>query len=131
MTMNVNCKDRDRIFEDGKPDEWVALDAHATSCTLCAEELRVWKSLSLAAQELREYSVSPALWPRIERALAEEAAKKTQHAGWRDWLAFLQNVSIGWQTTLAGALVFLLAISVAWIYLPLGRDSQEADRSLL
>jgi hypothetical protein len=129
--MNVNCKDRDRIFEDGKPDEWVALEAHATSCMLCSEELRAWKSLSVAARELREYSVSPGLWPRIARALTEEAAKKTQHKGWRNWLAFLQSVPIGWQTTLAGAVVFVLTVSVAWIYLPRERDLQEADRPLL
>jgi hypothetical protein len=129
--MNVNCNDRDRIFEDGTPEQWAALEAHAASCPLCAEELRAWKSLSVAAQELRDYSETPALWTRIERALAEEAARKTHHAGWRNWFRLLQNIPIGWQTALAGTLVLLLAISAAWVYFPARNVSPGTDQSLL
>ena len=38
--MNATCSDRERIFEDGTPAEWTALEAHAASCPLCAEEVR-------------------------------------------------------------------------------------------
>ena len=65
--MNVTCTDRDRIFEEGTPTEWAALESHASSCASCAEELRAWKSLSLAAAELRDYSETPALWPASGR----------------------------------------------------------------
>ncbi len=41
--MNATCSDRDRIFEDGTPAEWAALEAHAATCAICAEELRAWK----------------------------------------------------------------------------------------
>ena len=51
MTMNVTCKDRERIFEDGTAVEWAALEAHAADCAACAEEVRAWKSLSVAAKE--------------------------------------------------------------------------------
>ena len=129
--MNVNCKDRDRIFEDGTPAEWLALEAHAASCPLCAEELRAWKSLSVAAQELRDYSESPALWQRIERSLAEQAAVKTQRAAWRNWFSFLHNLPLGWQTALAGGLVLVLALSAAWIYFPARNGSRDTDQSLL
>lgn len=131
MMMNVNCEDRDRVFEDGTPAEWVALEAHAASCPLCAEELHAWKSLSVAAHELRDYSESPALWPRIEQALAEEAMKKTQRGRWRNWFSFLQNAPRGWQTALAGAAVLVLAISAAWIYFPPRDGSRGTDQSLL
>ncbi len=67
--MNVTCKERERIFEDGTAAEWAALEAHAASCAECEEELRAWKSLSVAAKELQDYSASPELWARIERAL--------------------------------------------------------------
>src|SRR5258708_38040287 len=103
MTMNVTCSDRERIFEDGAPAEWTALEAHAVSCPLCAEEVRAWKSLSVAAAELRDYSAGPSFWPRIERALAEEAARRAQRAGLHGWFSFLPNLSVGWQTALAGA----------------------------
>ncbi|HET9994424.1 MAG TPA: hypothetical protein VFQ18_03360 [Candidatus Acidoferrum sp.] len=127
----INCEDRDRIFEDGTPPEWVALEVHAASCPLCAEELRAWKSLGVSAQELRDYSETPALWQRIERSLAEESIKKTQLVAWRNWFLFLQNLPIGWQTALAGALVLVLAISAAWIYFPPRNGLRGTDQSLL
>src|SRR5467141_1672705 len=102
--MNVTCSDRERIFEDGTPVEWAALEAHAASCPLCAEEVRAWKSLSVAAEELRDYSDSPLLWPRI---------------------------SLGWQTALAGAFVVLLAISGGWIYIDHPVAPVDNDKSLL
>jgi hypothetical protein len=109
--MNVTCSDRDRIFEDGSPSQWAALEEHAASCPLCAEEVRAWKSLSVTAKELRDYSESPSFWPRIERALAEEAARKAQRAKRKSWFSFLPNFSPAWQMALAGALVLVLTIS--------------------
>src|SRR5689334_9022780 len=101
MTMSVTCKNRERIFEDGMAAEWAALEAHAAGCAACAEEVRAWKSLSVAARELQDYSASPELWARLERALIEEDARKTQQAERKRW--FLPGSSVGWQTALAGA----------------------------
>jgi len=130
--MNVTCSDRDRIFEDGTPAEWAALEAHAASCAICEEELRAWKSLSAAAEELRDYTADPAFWPRIERALAEQAARKAHRAGLRRWFSFLPELSLGWQTTLAGAFAVILALSTGWIYLHRSPDGGSAgDPSLL
>src|SRR5437660_6888659 len=103
--MQVTCNDRDPIFEDGTLAEWAALETHAVTCPVCAEEVRAWKSLSVAAQELRDYSDSPSFWPRIERALAEEAARNGQRTGLRRWFPFLPSLSLGWQSALAGACV--------------------------
>jgi len=129
--MNFTCNDRDRIFEDGTTAEWTALETHAAVCPLCGEEVRAWKSLSVAAQELRDYSESPALWPRIERALAEEVVHKTQRAERRSWFSFLQNIPIGWQSGAAGAFVLLLTISAGWFYLHSPKGTEPADTSLL
>ena len=112
--MNVTCKDRERIFEDGSAAEWAALEAHAVGCATCAEEIRAWKSLSVAAKELRNYSPSPELWSRIEHALAEEDARKARREGQR-WFSFLPNISFGWRAVLAGAFVLMLTASVTWI----------------
>jgi len=109
--MNITCSDRDRIFEDGTLAEWAALEAHAASCPLCAEEVRAWKSLSVAANELRDYSASPSFWPRIERALAEEATRNARRPERKGWLSFLPAFSPAWQTALAGAFVLVLTIS--------------------
>ncbi|HXR10518.1 MAG TPA: hypothetical protein VN792_07055, partial [Candidatus Acidoferrales bacterium] len=116
----MTCSDRDRIFEDGTAAEWAAMEAHAASCPVCEEEVRAWKSLSVAAKELRDYSDSPSFWPRIERALAEEAARNAQRAEHRKWSPFLPSFSPAWQTAFAGALVLVLTISGWLIFHPTG-----------
>jgi len=131
MDMNVTCNDRERIFEDGTPAEWTALEAHSAACPACAEELGAWRSLSVAAEEMRDYSESPALWPRIERALAEEMARAPQRKPRRGWFPFLPQVSMGWQTLLAGAFVMILTLSTSWVMLRQRKLPESADPSLL
>jgi hypothetical protein len=131
--MSVTCNDRDRILEDGTPAEWAALEAHAAACPLCAEELRAWKSLSVAAEELRDYSVSPSLWWRIERALAQEAGRNTKHNARKSWFSFLPSFSPAWQTALSGVFVLVLTISGGWLIVrthPPTRTGND-DKSLL
>jgi len=129
--MNVTCNDRDRIFEDGTPGEWAALEAHSANCPACAEELSAWKSLSVRAQEMRDYTDSPSFWPRIERALAEEAVRKTQRTERRSWLSFFPRIPLGWHTAVAGAFVLVLTISAGWIYFHRPDRIVESDKSLL
>ncbi len=129
--MNVTCTDRDRIFEDGSPAEWVALEEHAGHCAGCAEELRAWKSLSVTAEELRDYTDSPALWTRIERALAEESARKAKRRERERWFSFLRNIPLGWQTAAAGAFVLILTVSVGRIVWGPKPHPEPADPSLL
>lgn len=130
MTMNITCKDRDRILEDGTAEEWAALEGHAASCAACAEELRSWKALSTAAQELRDYSDSPALWPRIEQALAGNTATG-KRSRWQRWLSLGSGISLGWQIAAAAACVLILTISIVRIYLPSRPGVGPADQSLL
>lgn len=129
--MNITCNDRDRIFEDGTSAEWAALEAHAASCAGCAEEVRAWKALSTAATELRDYKESPALWPRIERALGEQAAVTARHAARWNWLYSWRTVSLGWQTAAVGAFVLLLTVSVGWLYVHPPKQPSVPDQSLL
>ena len=123
----VSCNDRDRIFEDGSPAEWTALEAHASTCTACAEELRAWKSLSVAAAELRDYAPSPSLWPRIRRSLAEQADRKTRWS----WESFRQGFSLSWQTAASAAVVLLLALSVGWFRLHPNKPTPPQPDDLL
>lgn len=123
--MNVTCKDRERIFEDGTAAEWEALETHAVACRTCAAEIRAWKSLSVAARELRDYSPSPELWGRVERALAEEHRRKALRPEAKRWFSFLRNIPLGWQTALAGAFVLILTVSVAWIIHPTGEPGKQ------
>ncbi len=125
--MNATCNDRERIFEDGKPAEWAALEIHAATCAGCAEELRAWKSLSVAAAELRDYADSPALWPRIQRALAEQSSDAKQGARSWSWRALWPSASLSWQMAAASALVLVLALSGGWFYLHRAPALQSSD----
>jgi hypothetical protein len=129
--MNITCEDRDRIFEDGTPVEWAALEAHGANCATCAEELRAWKAISAAAKEMRDYSDSPSLWPRIEQALAAETAAKTHRAQRWSWLSLGFGLSLGWQTAAAAALILILTASAGWIYLHPTKPVPSSDLSLL
>lgn len=132
--IHVCCNDRDRILADGTEQECSALELHARTCAVCAEELRAWKALSLAAQEMRDYSASLALWPRIERALSAEAAKRTRPAHkWR-WLLFWQPMAgsrLVWQTVAVAAFALMLTFSAAWLYLHAPKPAPVASTSPL
>jgi len=138
--MQIKCEDRERIFLDGSGEEWAGLELHAASCAECAKELQAWKSLSVAARELRDYQEVPALWPRIESALAQQARQSALHGSLLDRVSFWRNVPAVWQTALAGALVLLMAVSAGYIYMqrralpgtvesysPLLKDSKVAE----
>lgn len=129
--MNITCSERDRIFEDGTPAEWAALESHAATCPACADELRAWKSLTLAAHELRDYAESPALWPRIANALAENAGRQASGTSWWNWLKFWRDIPLGWQSAAAGAIVLLLAVSAGWFYIQETKPKTIADNQLL
>ncbi|MGB2664567.1 MAG: hypothetical protein WAK48_11215, partial [Candidatus Acidiferrum sp.] len=126
--MTISCQDRERTFLDGSAEEWAALEAHAASCPACAEEIRAWKSLSTAAEELRDYRESPALWAKIETALREEK-QSPEAVGLWEKLARWSDVSLGWRTAVAAALV--LALAVSGIYVVRYRDQQGTGQSRL
>ncbi|HYA64800.1 MAG TPA: hypothetical protein VED66_16465 [Candidatus Sulfotelmatobacter sp.] len=113
--MKITCQDRERILLDGSGEEWAALEQHAASCSECAEELRGWKALSVAAEEMRDYRDDPALWARIERSL--RAQEQRRAARWRFWerVSFWKEIPLGWQTALAGALVLALALAGGYV----------------
>jgi anti-sigma factor RsiW len=114
--MNITCSDRERIFLDGTPEEWTALEAHSGHCPACSEELAAWRNLSQAASELHEEWDSPALWPRIERALVEQSAA-ARTSWWQRLLGSSNLFSLTWQTAAAGLVLVLFSASALWVIL--------------
>ena len=112
--MHVTCLDRERIFMDGNSEEWAALEAHAANCAGCGEELRIWKSVSTAAGELRQEWESPHLWPKIERRLVEQMEKKRSRLG--AWLHLLGMAGFYWQTAAALLLLAVVTGTAVWIF---------------
>ncbi|HEY2461717.1 MAG TPA: anti-sigma factor [Candidatus Acidoferrum sp.] len=126
--MNITCKDRDRVFEDRTEAEWSALESHANTCAVCAEEIAAWKDLSVTAAELRDYSENPALWQRIQRSLREESARTLERKQRTRWAALWQTVGIPWQTAAASAFALILIVGGGWFYLY--RPSQDSSELL-
>jgi len=124
--MNITCADRDRIFMDGSAEEWAALEQHAESCAECSEELRAWKSISIAAEELRDYKEDQALWAKIEGSLRENARR---HGFWTR-LEFWRAFPIGWQAALAGALVLALALAGVYVFIERNTPGNASDKLL-
>jgi len=114
--MNVTCNDRDSIFEDGTPAQWAALETHAAICAACAEEVRAWKALSVAAAEMRDYSSSPAQWSRIKTALAANAAPAAARRSAGDTLSRWLGFNLSWQLAAVSAFAVVLLVSGGMIY---------------
>jgi hypothetical protein len=112
--MQIKCEDLDRIFLDGRAEEWAGLELHAASCPECAKELQAWKALGVAAEVLRDYQETPALWPRIESALAQQAKESASHKPWLERLSFWRNLPMVWQAALAGGLALLMAVTAGY-----------------
>lgn len=123
--MNVTCVDRERIFLDGSAEEWAALEAHAVTCPECGEELRVWKSMSVAAGELKQEWESPYLWSKIERRLSEQMEAKPSRV--RTWLDAVGKATLQWQTAAALALLVVVSSAAMWIVW----DRQPSDSRFL
>ena len=82
--------------------------------------------------ELRDYSDSLSFWPRIERALAEDAVRNAHRAERKSWFSLLlPGFTLVWQTALAGAFVLVLTISAGWLYLHRSVTPAENDTSFL
>jgi len=125
--MNVTCGDREGIFMDGSAEEWAALEVHAANCAECGEEVRIWKSMSTAAGELRQEWETPYLWAKIERGLAEQMAEKPSRL--RAWMSALGMARVQWQT--AAALVLVIAVSVVGIRIIGTGGSHETSGAFL
>ena len=125
--MTISCQDRERIFLDGSVEEWAAMEAHAASCPACAEEIRAWKSLSTAAEELRTTGKIRHCGRR-SKLRCKKKSNGPRHSGfgksWRAGASFA-----GWRTAVAAALVLVLAVS--GIYVVRYRDSQGTGQSRL
>jgi hypothetical protein len=129
--MNLTCNDRERVFLDGTAEEWAALEQHAATCPVCAEEIRAWKALSTAAAEMREYQEDPQLWMKIETSLKEQEERKAARRGFWEKLGFVGGISLGWQTALAGVLVLALAVTGAYVMHQRGPSDPAVQSRLL
>jgi hypothetical protein len=128
--MNIACNDRERIFMDGTPEEWAALEDHSSNCVSCCNEIQAWRNLSLAATELHQEWDSPSLWPRIEQALSQQPAA-TQNSWWRRFTALWNLGSLQWQAAAAALLLVTITAISIWFLTARKPDNALANQALL
>jgi hypothetical protein len=124
--MNISCIDRERVFLEGTAEEWTALEQHASACSECDREIRAWRALSAAAEEMRDYREDAQLWMKIQTALREQERTIAARTGFWERFGF----SPGWQTALAGALVLVLALVGAYVVRDRRTGSPKQNRLL-
>ena len=129
--MNITCNDRERIFLDGTPQEWAALEDHCGDCAACAEELRAWKNLSIAARELQHDWDSPALWPRIEQALSQQPGATSKQSHLQRLFGSWNLGALQWQTAAAALLLVALTASAIWFMVTVDPHRTPDDQALL
>jgi len=83
--MIFQCQDLDRAL--ATPELMPDARAHAGRCRRCSEQLFLWAEISRLAPELHAEWDSPALWPRIQAALAAAPAVRRAVPVWRWALA--------------------------------------------
>jgi hypothetical protein len=128
--MNVTCEDLERILSNGTAEEWLALEMHGANCAACEQELRCWRRLSVAAEELRDYRENPALWARIESSLVEQELKAEKRSRWNAVFNWPQMPKV-WQLGLAGALVLALTLSGGYLFVHLDLTESTARNGFL
>jgi len=129
--MNITCNDRERIFLDGTSQEWAALEDHCGNCAACAEELRAWKNLSIAASELHHDWDSPALWPRIEQALSQQPGATSKQSHLQRLFGSWNLGALQWQTAAAALLLVALTASAIWFMVTVDPHRTPDDQALL
>jgi hypothetical protein len=124
--VTFTCRDLDDALRDQGPSALEAARAHAATCPDCRTTLSLWDELAAAAPQLRKEWPSPDLWPRIQRALAQEVRHREARPRWLTRLPGRLSLAV------AAALVVAAA---AWLSLrgpgrPAGDDATAEGRFL-
>lgn len=93
--MNIKCHDLDNLLFEGDAASLALAAEHAHGCASCRELLAAWNDVGATAKAMQVTWNNDLLWPRIERALRQQARRR--------WTAVLQ---------IAAALLVIAGIAV-------------------
>jgi len=99
--MTIRCEQLDDLLLEGDELSMQTAAAHAATCDRCLETLTAWNEMSATAKTLKASWSSDMLWPRIERALREEAGASKRRSS-----RFLQVAAAALLTISIGATTF-------------------------
>lgn len=94
MNANIRCEDVDTLLFEGDELSMEMAGRHAALCGECRRTLDDWNEIAGVARTMKASWPSDTLWPRIERALAEE--QRPRHARlWQIAAALLLLAALG------------------------------------
>ena len=93
----MTCEQFDDLLFDASPLAMETAARHAQECADCAQKLADWNEIEATAKSMRGTWQNDLLWPRIERALAQERQQKRPRAKWLWQVAagFLLTIGLG------------------------------------
>ncbi len=124
--MSIDCKDVEQVLREGEQGATGDLARHIEACASCRERIRSWEEISHAARAMHRRWESPALWGRIERALAAERTKTRAEKGSGASAALLSMPGKRWLALAAGTAFLFVSLGTA--YLLLRNSHQSAAR---
>jgi pimeloyl-ACP methyl ester carboxylesterase len=104
--MNIQCPELDDLLFDASPLAMETAARHAEECGDCAEKLAAWNDISATATSMRGTWQNDLLWPRIERALRNEARERRPRAKWLWQVAAGLLITLG----LSGTVLYTLRV---------------------
>jgi hypothetical protein len=95
--MTPTCEQLDDLLFDASPLAMETATRHAEECAECAEKLAAWNEIEETAKSMRGTWQNDLLWPRIERALANERQQQRPRSKWMWQIAagFLLTIGLG------------------------------------
>ena len=95
--MNIQCSELDDLLFDASPLAMETAARHAEGCAECAGKLAAWNEIEETAKSMRGTWQNDLLWPRIERALANERQQRRPRAKglWQLAAGVLLTVGLG------------------------------------
>lgn len=99
--MTITCNQIDDLLFDGSPLAMETAARHASECEACAETLAAWNELSDTARSMRTTWENDTLWPRIERSIRAEKAKRSP---------------LRWAGRVAAAAAIILGLGAPMVY---------------
>ena len=96
--MTLQCNELDDLLFDASPLAMETAARHAATCAECAEKLAAWNEIEATAKSMRGTWQNDLLWPRIERALANERQQQRRPRAkwlWQIAAGLLLTVGLG------------------------------------
>ncbi len=86
--MKITCENFDSLLLEADGFSMQVAEEHAMQCDACRARLASWNDISATAHGMHTTWSSDTLWPRIERAVRQEAQKPARRT-WQIAAAFL------------------------------------------